>query len=158
MDLKVKTWLILFGTLLVANSCKKESKPIEISPELYDASVDRVVNIMIHDIFSPPVASRIFAYPNIAAYEIIAQTDDEYQSLAGQLTDLTPIPVLDTTKNINPQLSALIAHMALSKKLIFSEDRIAGMQDSLYGVWKDANEEQFEASKAYGMKVVDHIE
>src|SRR5690606_28038020 len=75
----------------------------------------------------------------------------------GQLPELTPIPVLDTTQNINPQLSALIAHMALCKKLIFSEDRISTMQDSLYGVWKATNEEQFEASKAYGMKVADHI-
>ncbi len=157
MNLKVKTWLILFGVLLVASSCKKESKPIEISPELYDASIDRVTEIMIHDIFSPPVASRIFVYPNIAAYEIIAQIDDKYQTLAGQLPELTPIPVLDTTQNINPQLSALIAHMILSKKLIFSEDRITTMQDSLYRVWKSTNEDQFEASKVYGTKVADHI-
>ncbi len=157
MNHKVKTWLVLFGALIVASSCNKESKPIEISPELYDASIDRVIEIMIHDIFSPPVASRIMVYPNIAAYEIIAQTDDKYQTLAGQLPELTPIPVLDTTLNINPQLSALIAHMILSKKLIFSEDRITTMQDSLYGVWKNTNEDQFEASKAYGSKVADHI-
>jgi hypothetical protein len=35
---------------------------------------------MIHDIF-PPVASRIFVYPNVAAYEIIAQNHDQYTSL-----------------------------------------------------------------------------
>ena len=53
-------------------SCKKE-KPIVVTADQYHASIDNVVQIMIHDIFSPPVASRIFVYPNIAAYEIIAQ-------------------------------------------------------------------------------------
>jgi hypothetical protein len=27
---------------------------------------------MVHDILSPPVASRVYVYPNIAAYEMIA--------------------------------------------------------------------------------------
>jgi hypothetical protein len=43
---------------------------------------------MIHDIFSPPVASRIFVYPNIAAYEIIAQNSKTYKSLENQLAGL----------------------------------------------------------------------
>lgn len=40
---------------------------------------------MIHDIFLPPVASRILVYPNVAAYEIIAGHNDKYNSLSGQL-------------------------------------------------------------------------
>jgi hypothetical protein len=39
---------------------------------------------MIHDIFSPPVA----VYPNIAAYEIIAQNSKTYKSLENQLAGL----------------------------------------------------------------------
>jgi hypothetical protein len=29
--------------------------------------------VIVHDIFSPPVASRIYAYANIAAYEVLAK-------------------------------------------------------------------------------------
>jgi hypothetical protein len=54
-------------------SCKKD-KSIVVSPDEYHAAVENVTQIMIHDIFSPPVASRIFVYPNIAAYEIIGKT------------------------------------------------------------------------------------
>ena len=61
--------------------------------------------------FSPPVASRIFAYPNVAAYEIIAMKNDEYNSLVDQVHDLTPIPKPDTTQAIQYELSALVAHM-----------------------------------------------
>lgn len=112
---------------------------------------------MIHDIFSPPVASRIFAYPNIAAYEIVAQTNPDYQSLSGQLKDLKPIPAIDTASAINPQLSALIAHMNISRQLIFSEDKFDVLQDSLFTKWKNMNEPEFEASKTYGLKVAEHI-
>ena len=112
---------------------------------------------MIHDIFSPPVASRIFAYPNIAAYEIIAQVNPAYTSLAGQLPELTPIPAIDTVQGINPQLAALIAHMNISRQLIFSENKFDVLQDSLFKSWKSINEVEFEASKKYGLAVSEHI-
>lgn len=140
-------------------SCSKEQKtePITISPEELHGSVEKVTEIMIHDIFSPPVASRIFAYPNIAAYEIIAQNNDDYQSLAGQLHDLTPIPRPDTSETVNYDLAALVAHIELSKRLIFSEDRMEAYRDSLYGIYKEKNPVLFNASKEYGLRVAEHI-
>ena len=133
--------LLVVGSLV---GCSKPSKHIEISPEQFHQSVDKVVEIMIHDIFSPPVASRIFVYPNIAAYEILAQKSTKFKSLNGVLKEYTPIPKADSTKQINLELSALIAHMELSKSLIFSEDRYEKLQDSLYANWESTNKEEFE--------------
>lgn len=42
--------------------------------------------------YSPPVASRSLAYIGIAAYESVASGSDQMQSLAGQLSGLTPLP------------------------------------------------------------------
>ena len=42
--------------------------------------------------YTPPVASRSFAYIGIAAYEAVASGSSDMQSLAGQLTELTPLP------------------------------------------------------------------
>ena len=67
----MKKKIILLVLVVVLGSCQKKEEPIIISPNLLHQSIDKVTEIMIHDIFSPPVASRIFAYPNIAAYEII---------------------------------------------------------------------------------------
>ena len=150
-----------FGTLLsltlVIFSCDKKEEAITISPEDYHNSVDKVTEVMIHDIFSPPVASRIFAYPNVAAYEILAQKYEDYKSLSGQVRDFTDIPKPQDASNINYELSALIAHMDMSKRLIFSEERIETYQDSLYALWTDKNERVFNASKTYGLQVADHI-
>ncbi len=148
---------LLSLTTLFLFSCGKKSDPIAITPEDFHSSVDKVTEVMIHDIFSPPVASRIFAYPNIAAYEILAQQENEYLSLANQVRDLEPIPVPKEGETINHELAALIAHMELSKQLIFSEDRIEAYRDSLYTIWEDKNSEEFNASKTYGLEVADHI-
>jgi len=151
--------IFLLATIVLFFSCgeKKKEEPITVSSEELHASIDKVTEIMVHDIFSPPVASRIFAYPNIAAYEIIAIDSDEYQSLAGQLSDLTAIPKPDTTAIVNYDLAAMVAHMELSKRLIFSEDRIETLRDSLYGIWEGKNPNLFNASRDYGLQVADHI-
>lgn len=159
--LKFKSYMLknVYALLVVGSlvGCSKPSKHIEVSPEQFHQSVDKVVEIMIHDIFSPPVASRIFVYPNIAAYEILAQKSGKFKTLNGKIKEYTPIPKADSTKQINLELSALIAHMELSKSLIFSEDRYEKLQDSLYANWENTNKEEFEQSKAYAMSVVDHI-
>jgi hypothetical protein len=154
--MKIKNLGILFISLSFLVSCTK-AEPIEISAEELHASIDKVTEIMIHDIFSPPVASRIFAYPNIAAYEIIASQKNGYNSLAGQLNGFTAIPKPNEKKTINYEMAALIAHMELSKKMIFSEDRMTVLQDSLYGIWKEKNLDLFKASEMYGLEVFEHV-
>jgi len=149
---------ILFALLipvLLLNSCA-EKESILITPDDYHNSVDKITLIMVHDIFSPPVASRIYAYPNIAAYEIIVQKDSAYRSLTGQLKGLTAIPKADV-QTTNLGLAALIAHMDVSKSLIFSEEKVESYRDSLYQIWSAKNKTEFEAAKAYGLKVSDHI-
>ncbi|MFS4468628.1 vanadium-dependent haloperoxidase [Maribacter sp. 2210JD10-5] len=153
----MKKIIIYIGLGIVLTACKQKEKPIPVSPEDLHAVVDKVTEIMIHDIFSPPVASRIFAYPNVAAYEIIAQTNPKYISLAGQVGALTNVPKIDTTAGVNPQLAAIIAHMDVSKELIFSEDKFKVLQDSLYQSWRNLNKDEFEASETYGLKVSEHI-
>jgi len=153
----MKKQLVLMLAFALLVSCNQKKEPIVITSDNFHESVDKVVEIMVHDIFSPPVASRIFAYPNIAAYEIIAQQNDTYLPLEKQVTDLTAIPEADASKPINYQLAALIAHIDLSKRLIFSRKTIEIYRDSLYRVWDSKNASEFEASKRYGLEVANHI-
>ena len=153
----MKTKIFLLGLMIVLfTSCKKD-QPIVVTTDDYCAAVDTVTGIMVHDIFSPPVAARVYVYPNIAAYEIIAQNNAKYQSLQGQLHGLDSIPVLDTKSGVNQKLAALIAHMEISKQLIFSEQALEKYRDSLYEKWGSENQKEFEVSKDYALKVVDRI-
>lgn len=143
--------------LLVFTACQEKTEPITISSEQYHSSIDKVTEVMIHDIFSPPVASRIYAYPNIAAYEILAKKEEAYTSLANQLHGLSAIPEPNNAVEVNFDLAAIIAHIDLSKRLIFSEERIEVFRDSLYSAWENQNKKEFNVSKDYGLEVAEHI-
>ena len=127
-------------------------------PELFQSAVKNLSDIIVYDIFSPPVASRVYMYPTIAAYEIMAQAyPTQYTSLAGQLNGLTNSPILP--ENVAPELAALYAYNTIGKTLIFSEDKMEAFQEKLtekvktMGVPRSVRK----ASKDYADNMVEHI-
>ncbi|WP_317133578.1 hypothetical protein [Antarcticibacterium flavum] len=149
--------LHIFIIALLLGGCEKQAEPIEITAGDYHNAMDRLTEIMVHDIFSPPVASRIYAYSNIAAYEVLVKGNNKLKSFSHTYKDFEPLPDPDTTANINFQLAALIAHMEIGKQLIFSENELLTYRDSLYTAWKKQNKRVFEASKNYGLEVAGHV-
>ena len=153
----MKKLLYIIICTVVFSSCTKEEKPIMISAENYHQTVDKITDIMVHDIFSPPVASRIYAYSNLAAYQIIRQENKDLIDLTSNFEELQPIPKADSTTKVNLKLAALVAQMEIGKKLIFSEELLTSYRDSLYTSWKKTNEEEFNTSKEYGLGVAQHL-
>lgn len=153
----MKNILTLLVLLLSFGSCTKEEKPIVLSAQEYHDVMDRITDIMVHDIFSPPVASRIYAYSNIAAYEIIAQHNSSLPSFSARYPNFNPIPKPADEAEVNYRLAALIAKMEIGKHLIFSEENIGIYRDSLYTHWQEQNEPVFLASKEYGLEVAEHL-
>jgi hypothetical protein len=154
--MRISQFYYFFAFLfLFLNACQKK-ETISVTPQEMHNVIDKIVDIMVEDIFSPPVASRIMVYPNIAAYEIIAQQNENYISLNGQIKDLKPVPK-STSSFINYQLSALIAHIEVSKTLVYSKDILERYSDSLYTIWSSKNEIEFLASKQYALLVASQI-
>tara|TARA_R110002073_G_scaffold53840_1_gene138759 strand:- start:3376 stop:4710 length:1335 start_codon:yes stop_codon:yes gene_type:complete len=141
---------IYFLFALIFISCKEESQKIEISPEDYHSAVDKLTSIMIHDVFSPPVASRIYSYPNIAAYEVLNNDLNSEKSFSGKLNQLT-LKRKTAPENLNIKLASLIAYLDVAKELIFSKDKLTNYRDSLYNNWNSKNTLIFESSKEYGL-------
>jgi hypothetical protein len=152
----LKNYFLLFG-LLVLFSCTKKTTDISIDAEEYHKLVDKLTAVMIHDIFSPPVASRIYTYPNIAAYEVLNAQNGSYKTLSNQLNELKSITNLPSTNNINKPLAALIAYLDVAKELVFSKEKITSFRDSLQRNWLLQNEQQFKEAKAYGLTVSSHV-
>ncbi len=152
----MKKIILTLAVGLLFFSCNKELKPIELTSEDYHYAVDKLNSVIVHDIFSPPVASRIYAYSNIAAFEVIAKYDESYITLNGQVKDLSPVPN-PTTNEVNAKIAAIVAYLEIGKDLIFSEDKIITYRDSLYSSWEQINKKEFKASKEYGMLVATHI-
>ncbi|HEY5691205.1 MAG TPA: vanadium-dependent haloperoxidase [Cyclobacteriaceae bacterium] len=85
--------------------------------------MSQLTDVIVHDIFSPPVASRIYAYASVAAYEVLALHDSTIISLAGQVHGLEPLPK-PTEPNVNFEIAAVQAMLLVGKKLIFSEEKM----------------------------------
>lgn len=154
---------ILTLLLLSAVGCKKAStgpyKEALQDTELYHASVKILTDIIVHDIFSPPVASRIYVYSNIAAYETLVHAYPEYQSLAGQVTGLKETPKPDAAKPMDLHLASLHAFLTVGKALIFSEDKMDAFRTKMYEQIQqtDIPQDVFDNSLAYGETVANHI-
>ncbi|EDP69605.1 Phosphoesterase, PA-phosphatase related protein [Flavobacteriales bacterium ALC-1] len=155
--MKYSSSIISVFVFLLCISCKDEQKPISISTDDYHNTVDKLTEVMIHDIFSPPVASRIYVYPNIAAYETLNQDNATYKSLVNQLNGLTAIKSEKKDVSINLKLASVIAYINVAKELVFSKERITTYRDSLYTNWETLNAEEFKSAKGYGIKISDQI-
>ena len=156
MKFKIAIFLMMLFLMLGLTQCKKQEL-IEISAEDYHLAQDELTAVMVHDIFSPPLASRVYAYANIAAFEIMAQeAGNDHASLAGVLSGFDGVsPINDSL--VNPKLAGLMAYMAVGKNLIFSVDRMSEYMDNLSLKWKAQNPEVFEASQRYAHQVVSEI-
>jgi hypothetical protein len=143
-------------------ACQTDSTPYKSKlndPKFYHNSLNTLTDIIVHDIFSPPVAARIYAYPNIAAYEVLVQRNPGYQTLAHQLNGLTTIPAPDTSRPIDYYLASIHAFLTVGKALIFSEEKIDAYRESLYADLKKSSlpKELYVPSLAYGEIVANHI-
>lgn len=150
-----KHFLILI-TIVLISACDSGAKELNIDPDVYHETMEELSMVSVHDIFSPPVASRIYAYPSIAAYEVLAQNDNRYRSLAGQLSGFSPIPA--PKEEVSYDLAALQAFIKIGTALIFSEDKMDAYKAELYEKLRaGVNKEFFESSVAYGDEVAAHI-
>ena len=122
-------------------------------PELFQASIQNLTDIVVYDIFSPPVASRVYLYPTIAAYEVARKAAPlNYNSLVGQVKGLSPLPKAKT-EEVNYLLASIYAFNHVGKALIFSQKKMEVFQADFAAKIKEIKVPPSidKASKAYGI-------
>ncbi len=157
--LKIILITLIFTT--TTYNCEQDTTYLQKveDPELFHSAMKKLTDIIVYDIFSPPVASRVYAYPSIAAYEVIRfKSPEKYVSLAGQLSGLTPIEA-PSTENIQYNIAAIYAFIEVGKTLIFSEEKMIAFQQSFEEKLKtwNAPKKMINESKAFGHSVSTHI-
>lgn len=154
------TYLSIFGICLLTFAgffgCSNKEQ-IEVAgnnPNIFHQSVEKLTDVIVHDIFSPPVASRIYAYATIAAYETLIHENPQYRSFVGQLNGLQNLPQPDANKQYDLSFASVHAFLTVSKALIFSEGQIEEYQTRLYdSVYASIPEEIYQNSVQFGEKV-----
>jgi hypothetical protein len=116
-----------------------------------------VTDIMVRDIFSPPVASRVYLYANVAAYETLVKAfpGGGYRSLHGQVRDFPDLP--GPREKIDGSLAAVYAFLLVGKKLVFSEPMLEDSLRGIIGGYRGLAPSVYDASLRYGGVAADSI-
>ena len=114
-----------FGLLLCLAAClwgcrAKDYTTYTHDPLLYSKTVKKLNDVVLYNSFSPVVASRNYAYANIAAYECLAAGDSAYPTLSGRIKHLPPMP-RPTGEKIDYHLAALLAFVKVGNAVTFPE-------------------------------------
>lgn len=155
-------WIFLLS-LLVATGfipARAQASRDGFERQVFHDAHDALTRVIVADIFSPPVASRIYAYAHTAAYETLIQcrAGGPYQSAAGQLAGLLPPPPL-SMNNVRPALAATEALLAVGRTMVFSEK---SLDELALRLWERTHKQGYSdeivaASRVAGQQMAAHI-
>lgn len=134
-------------------------------PAYLHRAVKQLTDVIVHDIFSPPVAARIYTYASVAGYETAVQgylqsDSTGFTSLAGKLNDLGAAPAPPAKGTWDVSLASVHAFLTVGKALIFSEDTIAACDKRICSEIQSSKsipQDVFDNSVAYGKEIAAHI-
>ena len=136
--MKKYLWLACVGFLMISCGQKSDYKEIFSDPILYSKTVKKLNDVVLENNFPPMIASRNYAYANIAAYECMVAGDNSYISLSGQIKDLPVMPRPEQEKEIDFHLAALLAFTKVGNAVTFPEGSMMEYYDELKTKAKDA--------------------
>lgn len=156
------SWFV--ALLLVVCAGCKPATPAEYNakaanPEYYNAALNKLTQVVIHDIFSPPVASRIYAYANLAGYEALVPFDAQYESLGGKLKRFQTGPKPQAGQEYCFPLASTRAFLTVARALTFSAEYYDEFEKAFYEQYQKDGvpDEVYERSMAYGEAVAKHV-
>lgn len=125
---------LIAAAILVCSSCKKSDyKKVLHDPTLYSRTVHELNSVVMGNNFSPPVASRNYAYATVAGYEVIAAGyPNKYKSLVGQLNGFEKVAKPVANENVDYEYASLLAFCKVGEAVTFPEGSLKYYTDSLH--------------------------
>jgi PAP2 superfamily len=126
--------------------------------EVLHQNQNNLTDLIIYDIFSPPVASRIYAYTSLAAYEAIRYADTNALSITAKLKGFGIMPQPGKNKKYDFTLAASKAFYTVAGQMTFSKDTLAKFEEQTYAAFKNAlDKEVYDSSIAFGTAIAKTI-
>jgi hypothetical protein len=150
----MKKYFISAALVLVIGmtACKQEKLVPLDKVDLIINNEDQLTQIIIYDVFTPPVASRIYVYSSIAAYEAIRHAQKGAPSIAAKLNGFDKMPEPDASKKYDFDLAASVAFFKVARNVkVFSVDSLTSYENSVHKNFKQhLDEATYKASVAFG--------
>lgn len=134
-------WLLLCGGIFFF-SCKEKSKPVLNEADILHNNEDMLTEVIIYDVFTPPVAARIYVYASLASFEAIKFSKPGTPSIAEKLHGFGKIPEPEKDKDYNYTLAATKAFFNTVRNVkVFSVDSLENYEESVYRYYKSMLDE-----------------
>jgi hypothetical protein len=155
MPYKKHLVLIISAAVFLFTSCNRADKIKMLSDEeVLHQNVDQLTQLIIYDAFSPPVASRIYGYTALAAFEAVRFKDKRYRSIAEQMSGFNAMPKPQKGKDYNYTLAASKAFFTVAYKVTFSIDTLKKYEDKVFAMYRsNLNDSTYSRSIAFGEKI-----
>ena len=119
-------------------SCAHKPKTVLIDDAgILRQNEDQLSKVVVYDVFSPPVAARIYGYTSLAAYEAMRYADPKYNSIITQLRGFDNPPAPQKGKEYNYTLAATKAFFTVALKVTFSVDTLKKYENQVYAMFKN---------------------
>jgi hypothetical protein len=138
MKISVKAICASVILLSLIAGCKRKEPVNPDDPEILHQNQDMLTQVIIFDVFSPPVASRIYAYSSLASYEAVRFAKKGSPSIAGKLNGFAKMPEPVKGKSYNYTLAATKAFFTVVRMVkVFSVDSLSAYEASVYDNFKE---------------------
>lgn len=144
---------ILASLAIFALSSCHQKKSIKLTDaDILHQNLDQLTQVIIYDVFTPPVASRIYIYSSLASYEAIRFSSEETTSIAEKLHDFGKMPQPEKGKEYNYILAASKAFFNVVHNIkVFSIDSLKNYEESLFNNFKkELDDSIYNRSVAFG--------
>ncbi|MXV50878.1 phosphatase PAP2 family protein [Pedobacter sp. HMF7647] len=149
-----KTIIALSIAVCVAGCNKKKGYQLPGDAEIIHNNEDQLTQLIIYDVFTPPVASRIYGYSSLASYEAIRFAKPGYSSIVAKLKGFKTPPEPEKGKTYNYTLAATKAFFTVVRKVTFSVDSLDKYENPLYAGFKEKlGDSVFNRSVKFGEEI-----
>ena len=153
MKLLIKAVCLLGSVFLLVSSCKEQKKTTPLNEAaILHQNEDLLTQVIIYDVFTPPVASRIYVYSSLASYEAIRFSKPGTASIAEKLNGFGKMPQPEKGKAYNYTLAATKAFFTVVRNVkVFSVDSLKQYEETVYNNYKEQlTDADYQRSVAFG--------
>lgn len=130
--------------------------------KIYTDQLFHITEVMVTDVASPPVAGRIYAYTNLAAYQTILESGESFEQ--GEIPFIHPVQKLEKstsqTELESPEFAAIYALLLVGEKVMPSGYLLKTRQAE-WQKWglrsKLVNAKNLESHLIFAKKIADRV-
>ncbi len=154
-----KNVIIASLMMLAAVSCRKSTEAEVAKPEILHNNMDQLTGVIIYDVFTPPVASRLYVYGALASYEAVRFSKPGSASIAEKLNGFGAMPTPEPEKKYDFTLAASKAFFDVVRNVkVFSVDSLDKYENALYQKFrKELDEDIYNRSVEFGKRISEVI-